>query len=168
MLPQFQGVLADLMIPKEEIGALGQVGTLHLRRQVGEPSREVVVAKAKGAFARIRCRPSSRLRKAARKFDGPQPVPAQGRGDSPDTGFHEPGIVRRITGVRPVDKLVEVIPLIGIRVCLERIGAQLIFQLIIQAVVIAVLDGYDRRRGARPESGLSGADEEARKRDEQA
>ena len=67
-----------------------------------------------------------------------------------------------------MDKLVEVIPLIGIRVCLERIGAQLIFQLIIQAVVIAVLDGYDRRRGARPESGLSGADEEARKRDEQA
>ena len=43
MLPQLQGVLADLMTPKEEIGARGEVGSLRLHREVGHHSREVVV-----------------------------------------------------------------------------------------------------------------------------
>jgi hypothetical protein len=77
-------------------------------------------------------------------------------------------MVRRVARVRAVDELGEVVPLVGIRVRLERVGAQLIFQFIIQAVVITVLDRYDRPRLAGPEGGLSGQSEEARKQEERA
>ena len=108
--------MADLMAPEEEIGARGEVGSLHLRRQVGQRSREVVVSKADRAFARDWRRPRSWLRCAARKFDGPQPVQAQGRGDWSEAGFHETRMVRRVARVRAVDELGEVVPLVGIRV----------------------------------------------------
>jgi hypothetical protein len=77
-------------------------------------------------------------------------------------------MVRRVTRIRAMDEFGEVVPLVGIRVRVERVGAQLIFQFVIQAVVIAILDGYDGRRGARPESGLSVYGEEARKQEERA
>lgn len=67
-----------------------------------------------------------------------------------------------------MDEFGEVVPLVGIRVRVERVGAQLIFQFVIQSVVIAVLDGYDRPRFAGPEGGLSGQSEEARKQEERA
>jgi hypothetical protein len=67
-----------------------------------------------------------------------------------------------------MDEFGEVVPFIGIRVRVERIGAQLVFQFVLQTVIIGVFGGHVRLGHGYAEGGWRGEGEQEREKDEEA
>ena len=168
MLPEPERILGELMVPEQEVGAGGEVGTLHLHGEVRHPAREVVIAQAQRAFGRGRRRSRSRGGEPVGKFESPQPLGAQG-GRSPSAdGRHQAGLIRRVAGIRAMEEFGEVVPSVVVRVGMERVGAELGFKFVVQPILIAVVDGRGRRGRTDPEGGRRGRREQARQQGEEA
>jgi hypothetical protein len=67
----------------------------------------------------------------------------QGGTDGRGGRIEEARVAGRIAGVRAIDDFREIVPLVGVRIRIGRVGAELDFQFIIQAIPVVIFYQHD-------------------------